>query len=304
MNSTSVLFDDLGPRGRRRVRAASILVVVLVGVLIGVGLNRLADRGQFADALWEPLTDLKVIEFLLKGFANTLKAAGLAMCVSVVAAAFLALGRLAHNRPVRWLAGAYVEVFRAFPLLLLIFFAFLALPQLLENSPLSGLLGNDGDANLSPFAALVLGLILYNSAMLAELFRAGILSLDRGQREAASSIGLTYWQSMASVIAPQALRRMLPGIISQVVALLKDTALGYIVVYEELLRRARISGEFYRNPLQMFLAAALIYFVFNFALSQFAAKLEMRQRHRFKAQPMDIASGSEDLAANAALARN
>ena len=139
--------------------------------------------------------------------------------------------------------------------------------------------------DVSPFGSLVLGLVLYNSAMLAEVFRAGILSLDKGQSEAAYSLGMTYWQAMAVVVIPQAARRMLPSVVSQLVALLKDTALGYVVTYEELLRRARIGGEYYHNSLQMLVVAATMYFVINYMLSRFARWLESRQRRKLRAAP-------------------
>jgi glutamate transport system permease protein len=176
----------------------------------------------------------------------------------------------------------WVEVFRGFPLLLLIFFCFFALP--------------DYGIDISPFRALILGLSLYNGAMFGEIFRAGILSLDRGQSEAAHALGLTYWQAMAFVVIPQGVRRMLPAIISQMVTLLKDTSLGYILAYEELLRRSRISGEFFRNPLQTLVFAAVIYIAVNFTLSRVAQRLEARQRHRYGAASIAHA-GAEDLAA-------
>jgi glutamate transport system permease protein len=162
-----------------------------------------------------------------------------------------------------------VQLFRSLPLLLLIVFSNLMLPRY----------GFPDD----PMYYLITGLVLYNSAMLAEVFRAGILSLDRGQSEAAMSLGMTYWQSMLLVVVPQATRRMVPSIVSQLVILMKDTSLGYVIAVFELLRRARVNGDYYSNPLQSLFVVAVMYFVVSFGLSRLAAYLERRQQRRPRA---------------------
>ena len=194
----------------------------------------------------------------------------------------LALLRMSRTAVVRWLAAAWVEFFRGFPLLLLIFFVFFALPKY--------------DVHLSPYRSLVIALALYNGAMLGEIFRAGILSLDRGQSEAGFAVGLTYWQVMASVVIPQAARRMLPAIVSQLITLLKDTSLGFVITYEELLRRGRILGEFEGNLLQSTMVVAAIYIAVNLTLSRIARRLEVRQRRRLGASAI-TGAGAEDLTA-------
>ena len=276
-----VLSDALGPRARRRVWIASVVAGVLLLAVIGVAVQRLADKGQLDAAKWRPLTDWAVLRFFLGGLANTLKAAGIAMVLAVPVGAFLALGRLARNGPVRWASGAWVECFRAMPLILMIYFAARGLPQY----------GIDFD----PLWYLVLPLVAYNGAVLAEIFRAGILSLDRGQSEAAYAVGLSYWQAMLLVVVPQAVRRMVPAGVSQLVTLLKDSSLGFVIPFEELLRRGRISGEFYANPLQSLALVAAFYIAVNFALSRTAHRLETRQRRRYRAGSISV-SGVEDLA--------
>jgi len=266
---------------------ASIFAAVVIALLLGVAVNRLADRGQLSSAKWRPLTQWSVAKFLLGGLLNTAKAAGTAMVVAVVVGGLAALARLARNRPQRWVATAYVEFFRGMPLYLLVLFCWLGLPQL-------GL-------RLDTFWYLVLALAVYNSAVLAEIFRAGILSLDKGQGEAASALGLGYWQVMGLVIVPQAVRRMVPSIISQLVTLLKDTSLGVLIFYEELLRRARITAEFYQNPIQAYVLVALIYIAINATLSRVATRLESRQRRRYRAGGIHVA-GVEDLAVTTAAA--
>jgi glutamate transport system permease protein len=279
--TATVFGDDVGPRGRRRVRVASAVAVLLAALVVLVVVRRLADEGEFDGDLWRPLTEWSVIRFLLLGLVNTLKAAGISMIFAVLIGTLMALGRLSRNTPVRWLAGVYVELFRAVPLLLLILFSASGLPEY-------GL-------DFSLFWYLVLGLVVYNSAVLGEIFRAGILSLDRGQTEAAYTVGLTYWQTMLLVVIPQAARRMIPALVSQLITLLKDTSLGFFIAYEELLRRAEITGEFARNTLQAVFVAAVIYIVINFALSRAARRLEVRQRRRYRAGAIEVAASSEDL---------
>lgn len=276
-----MLADALGPRGRRRVAAASVVAGVLVAGAVTVAGRRLSSTGQLDADLWEPLTQANVIRFFLGGLASTLQVALVAMVLAMTVGVVMALGRLARARPVRVVAGAYVEFFRAVPLLLLVLFAGLALPKYGVDLPV--------------FWYLVLALVAYNSSVLGEIFRAGILSLERGQAEAAYSVGLSYWQAMRIVVIPQAARRMVPAIVSQLVTLLKDTSLGFVIAYPELLRRSRNSGEFFQNPLQSLCAAALVYIVVNLALSRLARRLEIRQRRRYRAGAIAVA-GIEDLA--------
>ncbi len=276
-----VLADALGPRARRRVLGASAITAALIVVGVVVALRRLDANGQLDADKWRPLTQWPVIRFYLGGLGNTVKAALTSMAIAVAVGASVALARLARNRPERAVATLYVEFFRGLPLYLLILFSWLGLPRF-------GL-------RLDTFWYLVIGLSVYNSAVLAEIFRAGILSLDRGQSEAAYAVGLTYWQSMAFVIVPQAVRRMVPAIVSQLVTLLKDTSLGVLIFYEELLRRARISAEFFHNNVQSLALVALVYIAVNATLSQVATRLEARQRRRYRAGGIDVA-GVEDLA--------
>jgi glutamate transport system permease protein len=194
----------------------------------------------------------------------------------------LALGRISFNLLARLLAGAYVQFFRSVPLFVLIIFMFYGLPKL--------------GVDLSPYWAVVAGLSIYNAAIFGEIFRAGILSLDRGQTEAALSVGLPRWQAMRLVVLPQAYRRMIPTILGQSVTLLKDTSLGVTVTYEELLRRGQIAGEFGKNQLQAYIAVAVIYLVVNMSLSRVARHLEVRQRRRYRAGSIDVA-GAEEIVA-------
>ncbi len=263
------------------IAAVLVPLVILVVVALALALKRFGDEGQLAAEKWRPFTQWPVIKFFLGGLANTVKAAATAMGLAVAVGALVALARLALHRPQRWLGTVYVEFFRGLPLYLLILFCWLGLPRL--------------GVRLDTFWYLVIGLAVYNSSILAEIFRAGILSLDRRQSEAAYSLGLSYWQSMGLVVIPQAVRRMVPAIVSQLVTLLKVTSLGVLIFYEELLRRARITGEFYQNPVHAIALAALFYIAVNSALSVLARRLEARQRRRYGAGAIEVA-GAEDVA--------
>lgn len=274
------LADALGRRGRRRVLVASVVSAAGIAVVVWLGVRRLQLNGQLRAENWRPFTDVRVLRFFLGGLGNTVRAAGTAMGIAAAAGALVALARLARTRLLRWPAAAFVELFRGMPLYVLVLFCGFGLPVL-------GL-------HLKPFWALVTALSFYNGAVLAEIFRAGILSLDRGQGEAASAIGLGYRQSMAYVIVPQAVRRMVPAIVSQLVTLLKDTSLGVAIFYEELLSRAKINAVFTQHTLPSLVVVAVVYIAVNAALSQVATRLETRQRRRYGAGRIAV-KGVEDL---------
>ena len=275
------LADELGPRGRRITRIVSVVTVLILAGMVAVALSRLNAKGQLDEDKWRPFTQWPVIKYFLLGLLTTVKVALFAMAGAIVIGALMALARLSRTPPLRWFGAAYVEFFRGVPLFLLVFFAYLGLPRY--------------GVSLSGFSALALALIVYNGAVLGEIFRAGILSLDRGQSEAAYTLGMSYWQSMLLVVIPQAARRMIPAIVSQLVTLLKDTSLGAVIGFEELLRRGRINGEFFHNPLQSLFVVACFYIIVNFTLSRLARRLEVRQRRRYKAAPISV-SGVLDLA--------
>jgi glutamate transport system permease protein len=283
----TVLGDDLGPRGRRLTTIASIVtaaVIVVVAVLAGL---RLSHKGQLAGTKWEFITKPSVQRFLLSGLASTLKAALVSIAIALPLAGLLCLGRIAPQWPFRWLSGVLVQFFRAIPLLTIILFVSLSFPK--------------WGVHLAALWYLVIALVAYNSSVLAEVLRAGILSLPRGQTEAAYSLGMTWWQTMILVIMPQALRRMIPAIVSQLVTLTKDTSLGLIIPYEELLRRSQIAGESFKLHaplLQSMFVAACLYWAVCFTLSRLARRLEVRQRRRFGGKAPTVAT--EDLAVLAA----
>ena len=263
---TSVLYDVPGPRARRRSQVQSVvggLVLVLLALLV---LQRLSSRDQLDGERWSVLQDADVQQVLVDGLVATLKAAAVAIGLSLVVGVLLAVARLSQAPWLRVPSRVWVELFRGLPLLLVIFFLYLGAPSV--------------GVQLSVFWSLVIGLTLYNSAVIAEIVRAGVLSLPRGQREAGLAIGLRPDQVMRSVLLPQAFRVMLPALISQLVVLLKDTSLGFIIGYVELLRSGRNVVEFLGGSysLPVYVAISVVYIAINLALSSLAKWLERRQR--------------------------
>jgi His/Glu/Gln/Arg/opine family amino acid ABC transporter permease subunit len=277
MSTPTVLFDIPGPRARRRHQIGTLIGGLVLLALIGLALWRLGINGQLDPARWAVLFDPNsgVPQAFGTALVNTLQVAAVGMVAATVLGALLAAGRLSDHRWVRVPVTAVIEFFRAVPLLILILFCLLYLPTI-------GL-------DISSFGALALGLTRYNMAVLAEIFRAGILSVDRGQREAAFALGMRKSQVMTLVLLPQAVRRMLPVLIAQLVVLLKDSSLGFIVGYFELLRQARSLVEFFnfrfgdQYTFQLYVAAAVIYIVVNLLLSALARYVERRTRTSAKA---------------------
>jgi glutamate transport system permease protein len=269
---TAVLFDAPGPRGRRRILVGTLAGALVLAAVIAVAVARLADTGQFRAVFWEPFTRSGVQQILLRGLGATLRASGVALVLALLLGLVLAVGRLSERWLLRQASGVTVEFFRALPLVLLIFFAFLGLPQL--------------GIDVGGFGALVIGLTLYNGSVLAEIFRAGINAVPRGQTEAAYSLGLRKNAVTRLILIPQAVRTMLPTIISQLVVLLKDSALGFIVAYPELLRSGRRIYTNIGNVIPTAIVVGMIYVVINLALSQVATFLERRQR-RVRRQPVE-----------------
>jgi His/Glu/Gln/Arg/opine family amino acid ABC transporter permease subunit len=220
--------------------------------------------------------------FILQGLMATVLVSLVSIIASLPLATVLALGRLSAIKVVRWPCVAFVEVIRALPLLLLIFYIYLRFPGLdifarvVPGRP-SDFFPIVVQIVLSPTGiALMLALTLYTAAVNAELLRSGILSLDRGQTEAARSLGLTYWQMMRRVILPQAFRRTVAPLIAQFTILVKDTSLGSIIGFIELQRTAQIIAAEEYNPVESYYVIAIIYFVINYLLGLIVKFVERR----------------------------
>ncbi|WP_336725765.1 amino acid ABC transporter permease [Cellulosimicrobium cellulans] len=258
----SVLFDAPGPRARRAIDVGNVIGAVVVLGIAALVLLELGRKGQLAWDLWAPVFTANAWQnYFLPGLHNTLRAAGFAIVGAVALGLVLGSGRLSHVRVVRWACGVVVEFFRAVPVLLLMVFFWLLLGRVFD-------VGSD-----APFLAVVLSLVLYNGAVIAELVRSGVTSLPAGQREAGLSIGLTTTQTLRSIELPQSIIAMLPALVSQLVVVLKDTALGQIITYNELLRAAQIFASGNVNALQTLSVAAVIFILINWTLTMVAQRL-------------------------------
>ena len=267
MSTEAVLYDHPGPRAKTRNTVLTVVFgVALLGLLYWV-YARFDAKGQWAGALWKPFTQGTTwTEYILPGLGYTLAAAAVAMLLSLLFGLVFAVGRLSDHWWLRIPSGIVVEFFRAVPLLLLMFFIFFGVPFLTQRP-------------MSVFWAVVIGLTLYNGSVLAEAFRAGIRAVPTGQSEAAYAIGMRKNQVMREILVPQAARAMLPVIVSQLVVLVKDTALGYIIAYTELLQLGvnNLAANF-GNVVQAAIVAAAIYILVNASLTALAGWLERRTR--------------------------
>lgn len=262
---TSVLYDAPGPRAKQRNIVLSIVFFALLALLLWWAWQMMDDKHQLDWALWEPFTTGQAwTTYLLPGLGNTLKAAALSMIIALPLGAVFGIARMSDHRWIRLPAGAVVEFFRAIPVLLLMLFA----QEFYVRS--TGVSSED-----RPLYAVVTGLVLYNASVLAEVVRAGILALPKGQTEAAYAIGLRKGQTMTSILLPQAVTVMLPAIVSQLVVIVKDTALGGVMLqFPELLNERSTLAANYANVVPSFIAVAIIFIVVNFAFTSFASWLE------------------------------
>ncbi|MFI5663605.1 amino acid ABC transporter permease [Streptomyces sp. NPDC051684] len=272
-HDATALYDIPGPRTERRHKLYGLLSTLIVLALVAWILYLLFDTDQFTYTKWMPFQYTGIQELLLRGLGNTLKAFAMAAVLSLALGTILAVGRLSDHKPVRRLATLFVEFFRAMPVLVMIFFIYVAL-------------------KMEPLAALVAGLTLYNGSVLAEVFRSGINAVERGQREAAYALGMRKTQVMTHVLVPQAVRAMLPAIISQLVVALKDTSLGYLITYEEFLHAGKLiaSNLDYDLPfIPVVMVISPIYIGMCMVLSWFAQWVAKRQRRNPKTEAADVA---------------
>jgi glutamate transport system permease protein len=260
--SGSVLYDVPGPKTRRRYRLYGAITAVLAAAALAWIIDKLYDTGQFNSAKWEIFQYVEVQKALLRGLRNTVRAGGAAAILAVLLGIVLVSGRLSDRRYIRIPAFLLTELFRAVPLLILIFFLYYGF-------------------KFGQFSSVVLGLTIYNGAVLAEIFRAGIAAVPRGQSEAAYSLGLRKSQVMRLILVPQSVRAMLPAIVSQLVVLLKDVALGFLITYRELLTEAKqlFSAQQFEFPvLPVTFVVAAVYIAMCSTLSLLATFLERRTR--------------------------
>ncbi|GHD49873.1 amino acid ABC transporter permease [Mycetocola manganoxydans] len=265
---SSVLYDVPGPRAIRRNRILGVVTILVIAALLTFVVYQFAQTGQFSAAKWRifsfPLVQQKVLEATIA----TLTAFGMAAVLSLVLGFVLAIGRLSQHAWIRLPVTWFIELFRAIPVLILMMIMYYGLPPL-------------GVTFVTPLVAVVTGLTLYNGSVLAEVFRAGVESLPSGQKEAGYALGLRKSGVMSLILFPQAIRAMMPVIISQLVVVLKDTALGFIVTFQELLYLAKFYGAqvTYGSPIiPATIVFGTIYIVLCLILAGIAKWVEVRTR--------------------------
>ena len=244
---------------------------------------------------WEWLITGRNLRFILDGLAINLEIAVITMVLSLAAGLALALARLARVKAVSVVAGVWVDVWRNLPLIFILLYLLLTIPNSWRETYADAIPSwfPEGLQSGAVLAA-ILGLVLYNSAVFAEIMRAGILSLDRGQAEAARALGMSYGQAMRHVVLPQGLRRMMPATVGQLITLNKDTTLVYILTIQEVVRHGRIvtSANFFGGVqapiLQVFLFIGLLFIIINFTLSRLSRRLEVRERRRTAGPPIKV----------------
>ncbi|MEU8519330.1 amino acid ABC transporter permease [Streptomyces sp. NBC_01216] len=263
--SASVLYDSPGPKARVRNRGLAVLGTVAIVALITVSVVRLNEKGHLAPEMWDIFNYAGIRQNIADAVLATLKAFGLAAVGSLVLGVLLAVARLSDHAPVRLLATGFIEVFRSIPLLITIYAVWVGF--------------------LTDYSmwALALGLSIYNGCVQAEVLRAGVNAVPKGQREAAYALGMSKTQVMTTVLMPQAIRAMLPTIISQLVVTLKDTSLGFVILYPELLQTARliasntqVNGQY--PYVSTIVVIGTIYIAMCLALSSLATWIEKRGR--------------------------
>jgi glutamate transport system permease protein len=259
-----LLFSDPNPRSRAINRALSVTVAAGL-FLLGAGIVfRFHAAGQLDVRLWEHLGWTTTWTFLAKGLLGTLASAAVAALIALVLGLVLMAGRLSRARLARWPAIAVIEFLRGVPTLLLIYVCFLVLPST--------------GVKLSTYWMLTLPVGLSTAAVVAEVYRAGVLAVPRGQTDAARSLGLTEAQVFFHVVFPQALRYIVPALVAQLVIVVKDTTFGYVVTYGELMQNAKVLVANYRALVPVYLVVAMLYCLVNYSISKASQRLGRAKR--------------------------
>ncbi|MFJ1456834.1 amino acid ABC transporter permease [Nocardia sp. N2S4-5] len=279
-SGASVLFDAPGPKARVRYAVYSVLVAAVIAGLLWLVIAKLSDKGQLTAAKWKPFIDGEVWEtYILPGLRGTIVAAALSIVFALAIGMIFGLLRLSDHRSVRIVAGAIVEFARAIPVLILMIFLY----AVISKYDLT-------DSSQYALTSVVIALTVYNGSVIAEIVRSGIRSLPKGQTEAAVALGLRKVQMMRIILLPQAITAMLPAIVSQMVVALKDTALGYQITYQEIVRQGQQLGAAEQNTVPSLIVIAVIMVALNWSLTRVATWLEKRLRSRRKGHAVVPAS--------------
>ncbi len=256
------LYEAPGPRTRRKVAIGTAISAIVVAALLALVVRQFAVTGQLAPRYWSFFLEWTTWRFLLQGLVGTVEVALVAGAISLVLGLLLMLGRTSGVRPLAAVCRVVTDFFRGVPSLLLIYFFFLVVPQYGIKMP--------------SFWMLTLPVALAASGVLAEVFRAGVNAVPKGQVEAALSIGLSRAQTMRRIVLPQAIRYVVPSLIAQLVVVVKDTTVAYVVSYPDLMQNARVLITSHDSLVSIYLVIAVVYVLINFAINQLAAVVSRR----------------------------
>lgn len=256
------LYEAPGPKTRRKMLVGTVISAALVALGAWAIVDRFYVTGQLEPRYWTFFLQLSTWRFLFDGFRGTLFVALTAGVISLALGMALMLGRVSGNRVLAGLCRAVTDFFRGVPSLLLIYFFFLVVPQY--------------GIKMSSFWMLTLPVALAAAAVLAEVFRAGVNAVPRGQVEAAYSIGLTRWKVMRKIVLPQAIRYVIPSLISQLVVVVKDTTVAYVVSYPDLMQNGRVLITNYDALVSVYFVVSIIYVLLNYAINKASAVVARR----------------------------
>ena len=256
------LYEAPGPKTQRRVRIGTAISLVLLVAFIAFVIRQFYINDQLNPKYWSFFARWTTWRFLLKGFMGTIKVAITAGFIAMVLGLLLMLGRISPNKALSATCHVITDLFRSLPSLLLIYFFFLVIPKYGIRMP--------------SFWMITIPVGLAASGVLAEVFRAGVNAVPKGQVEAAMALGMTHGKITRKIVLPQALKIVIPSLVSQLVVVVKDTTVAYVVSYPDLMQNARVLISNYDALVSMYFVVAIIYILVNYATNQFSIYLAHR----------------------------
>jgi glutamate transport system permease protein len=261
-SAEEALFENPDARTAAFIRAGTVAAVAaLIGLAVLI-VRQFHVAGQLDARYWDFFARATTWRFLLSGLIGTLSSALMAALIALTVGLVFLAGRLSSIAPIRWLSVALIEFLRGVPNLLRIYFCFLILPPL--------------GFKMSSYWMITLPIGLGTAAVVAEVYRAGVLAVPRGQSEAAASLSLSGPQTFFYIVFPQALRYVVPSLVSQLVIVVKDTTFGYVVTYGELMQNAKVLVANYNSLVPVYLVVALLYGLLNYGIAQASRALSRR----------------------------
>lgn len=257
------LYEAPGPKTLQRVRIGTAISIVALIALIAFVIRQFYINDQLNPKYWSFFARWTTWRFLLKGLMGTVKVALTAGIIAMILGLLLMLGRISPNKPLSVACHVITDLFRSLPSLLLIYFFFLVIPKYGIRMP--------------AFWMITLPVGLAASGVLAEVFRAGVNAVPKGQVEAAMSLGMTHGKITRKIVLPQALKIVIPSLVSQLVVVVKDTTVAYVVSYPDLMQNARVLISNYDALVSMYFVVAIIYIAINYATNQFSIYLAHRE---------------------------